>query len=68
MEKPRCADYMPPKDLDKAGWRNISSYQTLSEDFISEFQDRVDWDEISIHQTLSEDFMEEFGDYFLRNW
>ena len=42
-------------------WGNISSYSTLSEDFIQEFQDKVDWEFISKYQNLS-DFIQEFKD------
>ena len=38
-------------------WKEISKFQKLSEDFISEFQDRVDWWDISKYQKLSEDFI-----------
>jgi hypothetical protein len=34
-------------------WKEISEHQTLSEEFIREFQDKVDWEIISEHQTLS---------------
>jgi len=45
----------------KVNWDDISCrYQTLSEFFIREFQDKVDWYYISCHQTLSEPFIREF--------
>jgi hypothetical protein len=44
----------------------ISINQTLSEDFIREFQDRVKWFWISRNQKLSEDFIREFQDRV--NW
>jgi hypothetical protein len=34
--------------------------QTLSEDFIREYQNRVAWIWISTHQRFSENFIEEF--------
>ena len=37
----------------------ISTHQTLSEDFIREFQDKVDWFWITRIQKLSEDFIKE---------
>jgi hypothetical protein len=40
--------------------------QTLSEDFIREFQNRVAWIWISAHQRLSETFIEDFQDQI--NW
>ena len=43
-------------------WVDISINQSLSEDFIREFQDKVDWDWISKYQNLSEDFIREFKD------
>ena len=36
--------------------------QTLSENFIREFQDKVDWKMVSSYQTLSENFIREFQD------
>jgi hypothetical protein len=51
---------------DKVDWFRISEYQTLSEDFIREFQDKVDWYWISVHQILSEDFIREVQDKV--NW
>ena len=39
------------------GWKYISEYQKLPEDFIREFQDRVDWAWISWNQKLSADFI-----------
>ena len=48
--------------VDKVDWVCISSYQTLSENYISEFKDKVDWERISMFQTLSEDFIREFKD------
>ncbi len=50
------------EECDKINWEMLSGYQTLSEDFIREFEDKVDWFEISIHQKLSEDFIREFED------
>ena len=41
---------------------DISHRQTLSEDFIREFQDKVDLENISSYSTLSEDFIREFQD------
>jgi hypothetical protein len=52
--------------LSKNNWYNISEYQTLSEDFIREFQDKVDWSFISRYQKLSEDFIRQFQDKV--NW
>jgi hypothetical protein len=46
--------------LSKIDWNYISRYQTLSEDFIREFQDKIDWYYISCYQKLSEDFIREF--------
>ena len=43
-------------------WKRLSERQTLSEDFIREFQDRVDWWGISYGQKLSEHFIREFQD------
>jgi hypothetical protein len=52
--------------LFKNDWINIFEYQTLSEDFIRQFQDKVDWTGISWKQILSEDFIREFQDKL--NW
>ena len=41
-------------------WNYISECQTLSEEFIREFEDKVNWYNISTYQTLSEDFIKEF--------
>ena len=38
-------------------WKEISKFQKLSEDFISEFQDKVSWWFISQYQKLSENFI-----------
>ncbi len=43
-------------------WKNISEFESLSEDFIREFQDKVEWNWISNKQKLSEDFIREFQD------
>jgi len=43
-------------------WYEISTHQTLSEEFIKEFQDKVNWYQISSYQTLSEEFIREFQD------
>ena len=45
---------------DKNLWKDISRYQVLSEDFISEFQDKVNWYYISWNQKLSLKFIKEF--------
>lgn len=47
-------------------FRSIFFNETLSEDFIREFQDKVDWDLISKYQALTEKFIEEFQDKV--NW
>ena len=49
-------------------WQNISTHQTLSEDFIREFKDKVDWEGISYYQTLSESFIREFKDKVDWHW
>ena len=41
-------------------WHHISEYQTLSENFIREFQNKVNWIIISKNQKLSENFKKEF--------
>ena len=51
------------KDL---GWRYISEFEVLSEEFIEEYQDFLWWDAISCQQKLSEDFMIKFQDKI--NW
>ena len=50
------------KFLNKLNWYHVQIFQTLSENFIREFQDKVNWIYISEHQTLSEDFIREFKD------
>jgi hypothetical protein len=52
--------------LNNYDWYYISCYQTLSEKFIREFQDKISWYYISCYQTLSEDFIREFQDKL--NW
>jgi hypothetical protein len=42
---------------DRVGWVHVSSYQKLSERFISDFRDKVYWGCISQHQKLSEEFI-----------
>ena len=39
------------------GMKYISIYQTLSENFIRDFQDKVNWEWISSQQKLSENFI-----------
>ena len=51
---------------DQINWTCISTYQSLSEEFIREFRDKVDWVYISMSQSLSEDFIREFRDKV--NW
>ena len=46
----------------KLDWEKISIFQTLSEEFIREFQDKVQWEYISMGQELSEYFIREFQD------
>ncbi|HRS26616.1 MAG TPA: hypothetical protein P5140_08770, partial [Methanofastidiosum sp.] len=45
---------------ERVNWRDISSEQKLSKDFIREFKDKVNWEFISAYQELSEDFIREF--------
>ena len=54
------------KFRDKVNWYSVSSWQTLSEEFIREFKDEVDWYSISWFQILSEEFIIEFKDKV--NW
>lgn len=51
---------------DEVDWVYVSTYPTLSEDFIKEFQDKVKWKYVSTYQTLSENFIKEFQDKV--NW
>ncbi|MNP57557.1 hypothetical protein D3C76_1523980 [compost metagenome] len=43
-------------------WSIISYAQTLSENFIIEFENKVDWESISYAQSLSESFIREYHD------
>ncbi len=52
--------------LDEVDWDWISANQTLSEDFIREFQDKVNWEYIFRTQKLSEKFRREFKNKI--NW
>ena len=55
--------YMEWRDIiDKydGKWGNISTHQTLSEEFIHEYKDKLDWKCISFYQTLSEEFIREY--------
>ena len=49
-------------DYENIDWKYISANQTLSEDFIREFNNYVSWSLISRHQKLSENFISEFKD------
>ncbi|XP_049782484.1 uncharacterized protein LOC126184158 [Schistocerca cancellata] len=55
-------DYQWDRISSHRDWDQVSSYQTLSEDIIREFQDKVHWGRISHHQHLSEPFIREFED------
>ena len=50
--------------VDEVDWLWLSTAQTLSEDFIREFQNKVYWEWISRYQTLSKKFILEFLDKF----
>ena len=65
-EYPEVYNASLSQNLKKIDWYWISCHQTLSENFIREFQDRVNWDDISYYQTLSEPFIREFQDRV--NW
>jgi hypothetical protein len=41
-------------------FRTLSQYQSLSEEFMREFQDKLDWNWISCRQIISNDFINEF--------
>jgi len=43
-------------------WEEISSYQSLSEEFIEKYKNKVDWFYISKYQSLSEEFIEKHED------
>lgn len=47
-------------------WRNICTYQHLSEKFMKKFKNDMQWDIISRYQKLSEEFIREFKDRL--NW
>ena len=47
----------------KINWEAVSQYQTLSEDFIRDFQDKVDWIKIFRYQHLSQSFLVEFQEH-----
>jgi hypothetical protein len=52
--------------VNEVDWVILSRHETLSEDFIREFQDYVNWDIISFYQDMSKDFCKEFQDKI--NW
>ena len=53
------------KLAEKKGWRYISRFQILSEQFIEKFQDKVDWYWISKFQKLSEELVNNYiGNYY----
>jgi hypothetical protein len=52
----------------KVNWRGISTNQTLSKDFIKEFQDFVDWKVISQYPILSEEFIQDFQNKVKWDW
>lgn len=49
--------------ISSPGWVEMSSHQTLSEEFMDEFKNRLDWRKISRFQELSEDFIEKHKDH-----
>ncbi len=54
-------------DIDVDCWYYISQYQTLSEDFIRDFQDKVAWSCITRYQQLSGSFLIKYKDK-MSNW
>ena len=62
MTENEIREKIKEKGIDIVNWKSVSQYQTLSEDFIREFQDKVDWEWISSKQKLSESFIREFID------
>jgi hypothetical protein len=50
----------PVRYFCKYDWAHISIYQTLSEEFIREFQDNLIWRSIWQYQKLSEVFIREY--------
>ena len=46
------------KNSDKVAWKLISSYQTLSEEFMQKNNDKVGWENISRSQKLSDNFIQ----------
>ena len=51
---------------ENTNWYNISKYQKLSEQFISDNSDKVYWDCISKYQKLSEQLIDKYSDKV--NW
>ena len=49
-------------DLYKMDWDHLCIKHTLSEDFMSYFQDKLNWECISKYQILLEEFIEKFQD------
>ena len=45
------------KPNDTINWNHISTYQDLSEDFMTLHKDKVKWNHISVYQVLSENFI-----------
>ena len=41
------------EELNNLNWKDISSYQILSEEFIDKYQNKIDWDYIAENKNLS---------------
>ena len=50
------------------GWKYISEFEQLSEEFMEKYQDNLWWDAISCQQKLSEPFMIKFQDKINWRW
>ena len=46
------------KELNEQGWRDVSGFQPLSEEFMEEYADKLDWSVLFQYQKLSESFIE----------
>ena len=62
MEMKKRMEWNQIIEDNEGNWKEISKFQTLSEEFISDNSRSVDWKYISMCQKLSEDFIENHSD------
>jgi len=50
------------KKLNSWCWSDVSKYQILSEDFITQHKDKIVWNNLSYYKNFSESFISKFED------